>query len=321
MRRCDRTVIRQAHNLDVCCDVDGRRCQTHDKNDGFRAAFLVISRQFCKPTSGGLHRWRRASRPLGQPDDAPAAPAARSHAGGPWWMFALTVWLTTGIAHAQTPAQPADDQKPRLEVDGHVMLDTGFQFKQNDPNYFDVLRTSVLPASENAFGKDGRFFSSVRQSPMGVRTFTPTALGELRTTFEFDLFGVGRGRGSDTTFHLRHAYGELGPFGAGQDREPVHGCRCVSEHARVLGAERGRRLPQRAGPLDADSRRHAIDLRARAPRGGSGDEGRLEYRIEVKNVQARFRCRIFPGIPRRRGLGLFRGCRNPPADPAGRLAG
>ena len=115
-------------------------------------------------------------------------------------MLALTVWLTTGIAHAQTPAQPADDQKPRLEIYGHVMLDTGFQFKQNDPDYFDVLRTSVLPASENEFGKDGRFFSSVRQSRLGIRTFAPTALGELRTTFEFDLFGVGVDAGQ-TTFH------------------------------------------------------------------------------------------------------------------------
>ena len=112
-------------------------------------------------------------------------------------MLALTVWLTSGIAHAQTPAQPPDDQKPRLEIYGHMMLDTGFQFKQNDPNYFDVLRTSVLPASENAFGKDGRFFSSVRQSRLGFRAFLPTALGELRTTFEFESVRRGRGRGSD----------------------------------------------------------------------------------------------------------------------------
>jgi len=35
-------------------------------------------------------------------------------------------------------------------------LDTGFQFKQNDPSYFDVLRTSALPALENAFGEDRR---------------------------------------------------------------------------------------------------------------------------------------------------------------------
>ena len=112
-------------------------------------------------------------------------------------MLALTVWLTTGIAHAQTPAQPADDQKPRLELYGHVMLDTGFQFKQNDPNYFDVLRTSVLPASENAFGEDGRFFSSVRQSRLGVRTFTANCA--RRTAYHVRVRPVrrGPGRGSD----------------------------------------------------------------------------------------------------------------------------
>jgi hypothetical protein len=167
-------------------------------------------------------------------------------------MLVLAVWLTTGIAHAQTPAQPADDQRPRLELYGHAMLDMGYQFKQNDPDFFDVLRTSVLPASENAFGEDGRFFFSVRQSRLGVRTFLPTALGELRTTFEFDLYGVGPDVGQ-TTFHLRHIYGELGQFGAGQYWSPFIGLRRVSDYARVLGPERGRRLPQRAGPLDADS--------------------------------------------------------------------
>ena len=47
----------------------------------------------------------------------------------------------------------------------------------------------------------------------------PTNLGELRTTFEFELFGTGIDAGQ-TTFRLRHAYGELGQFGAGQTWSP-----------------------------------------------------------------------------------------------------
>ena len=63
---------------------------------------------------------------------------------------------------------------------------------------------------------------------------TRPPLGELRTTFEFEMFGTGVDEGQ-TTFRLRHAYGELGAFGAGQYLEPVHGHRRVPELARVPG--------------------------------------------------------------------------------------
>ena len=222
------------------------------------------------------------------------------------WMLALTVWLTTGIAHAQTPAQPANAQKPRLELYGHVMLDTGFQFKQNDPNHFDVLRTSVLPASENEFGQDGRFFSSVRQSRLGVRTFTPTALGELRTTFEFDLFGMGVDAGQ-TTFHLRHAYGELGAFGAGQYWSPfmdVDAFPNTLEYWGPSGAVDYRNVQVRWMPIRGDT---LLTFALERP-GGSGDEGRFEDRIEVKNVQARFPLPDFSGEYRvAGGWGYFEG--------------
>ncbi len=46
-----------------------------------------------------------------------------------------------------------------------------------------------------------------------------TALGELKTQFEFELFGTGVDSGQ-TTFRLRHAYGQLGKVGAGQTWSP-----------------------------------------------------------------------------------------------------
>jgi hypothetical protein len=52
-----------------------------------------------------------------------------------------------------------------------------------------------------------------------VKSSIPTALGDLKTIFEFELFGVGVDAGQ-TTFRLRHAYGELGHFGAGQTWSP-----------------------------------------------------------------------------------------------------
>jgi len=116
-------------------------------------------------------------------------------------------------------AQSSATQGTKLTIYGHAMLDMGYQTGQNHPDWFDVLRPTKLPAYENEFYADGHFFSGVRQSRFGVKSFTPTDLGELRTTFEFELFGTG-GDAGQTTFRLRHAYGELGQIGAGQTWSP-----------------------------------------------------------------------------------------------------
>ncbi len=99
------------------------------------------------------------------------------------------------------------------------MLDMGFEANQSDPNWFDVMRPTKLPSVANQFGEDGHFFSGVRQSRFGVRAYVGTPIGELKTVFEYELFGTGVDAGQ-TTFRLRHAYGELGHFGAGQTWSP-----------------------------------------------------------------------------------------------------
>ena len=81
------------------------------------------------------------------------------------------------------------------------------------------MRPTKLPAYENEYGADGRFFAGVRQSRLGFKGFMPTSLGELKTIFEFELFGTGVDAGQ-TTFRLRHAWGELGQIGAGQTWSP-----------------------------------------------------------------------------------------------------
>ena len=160
----------------------------------------------------------------------------------------------TGPPH--TPAPPVEaaameESGSTFSVYGFAMLDMGYQSKQNDPDWFDVLRPTKLPAFEDQFGEDGHWFSSVRQSRLGVKSSTPTKLGDLKTTFEFEMFGTGVDAGQ-TTIRLRHAYGELGAVRSGADLEPVHGHRRLPQHGRVLGAERDGVLPQRAGALDAD---------------------------------------------------------------------
>ena len=54
------------------------------------------------------------------------------------------------------------------------MLDMGFQANQNDPNWFDVVRPTKLPAFANQFGEDGHFFAGVRQSRFGARAYVAT---------------------------------------------------------------------------------------------------------------------------------------------------
>src|SRR5262249_9687219 len=127
--------------------------------------------------------------------------------------------VTSTSTNADAASGTTEEPKPRLDVYGFAMLDMGYQFKQNDPDWFDVIRPTKLPAFPDQFGKDGHWYDSVRQSRLGVKSYFPTSLGELRTTFEFELFGTGVDAGQ-TTFRLRHAYGELGHFGAGQTWSP-----------------------------------------------------------------------------------------------------
>src|SRR5262249_51782581 len=126
---------------------------------------------------------------------------------------------------ATTPAEPPTPKKQdgkgesTFTIYGFAMLDAGYQFKQNDPNWFDVIRPTKLPAFRDQFEPDGKTYYGVRQSRLGVKSTTPTKYGELKTQFEFELFGTGVDAGQ-TTFRLRHAYGELGQFGAGQTWSP-----------------------------------------------------------------------------------------------------
>ena len=60
------------------------------------------------------------------------------------------------------------------------------------------------PSFEDEFGEDGHYFAGVRQSRLGVKGYIPTDAGELKTIFEFELFGTGVDAGQ-TTFRLRHA--------------------------------------------------------------------------------------------------------------------
>jgi hypothetical protein len=114
--------------------------------------------------------------------------------------------------------QARAEDNTRLEIYGFVQMDAIYSSKQSDPQWTAALRPSKIPVNcptDPGCGQDGLTTFSVRQSRLGFNGLTPTDIGELKTKFEFDMFGVGVDAGQ-TTIRLRHAYGEVGDFLVGQ---------------------------------------------------------------------------------------------------------
>jgi hypothetical protein len=188
---------------------------------------------------------------------------------------------------AAQEAAPGDEARPRLDIYGFAMLDMGYQSGQNDPSWFDVLRPTKLPAYENEYGEDGRFFAGVRQSRLGVKGFIPTSAGEIKTIFEFELFGTGVDAGQ-TTFRLRHAWGELGQFGAGQTWSPFMDPDVFPNSVEYWGPNGMvffRNVQVRWTPWQSGDSRFAIALERP---GASADQGEYAGRIELQDVKGRF---------------------------------
>src|SRR5262245_33059337 len=189
--------------------------------------------------------------------------------------FIVTTLSTTPV-HAQT----------QFDIYGFAMLDMGYQTQQNDPAWFDVLRPTKLPAFDKEFGEDGHFFSGVRQTRIGFKSSTPTDLGDLKTIFEWELFGVGVDAGQ-TTLRLRHAYGELGTWGAGQTWSPFMDIDIFPDSVEYWGPSALaslRNVQVRWRPIQGDTR---MTIALERP-GASGDAGDAAARIEEQGVKGRF---------------------------------
>ena len=179
-----------------------------------------------------------------------------------------------------------DKSKSKFEVYGFAMMDAGYNFNQIDPAWFDVVRPTKLPAFEDQFRPDGNTFFSVRQTRFGVRSTTPTGLGDLKTTFEFELFGTGVDAGQ-TTLRLRHAYGELGKWGAGQTWSPFMDIDVFPnsvEYWGPTGMVFFRNIQVRYMPIQGDTR---MTIALERP-GASADQGDVAGRIELADVRGRF---------------------------------
>ena len=204
-------------------------------------------------------------------------------AGG---LLAAAVWLTPLAAAAQNA--PAADASPRLDIYGFAMLDMGYEANTNDPLWFDTVRPTKLPSFDGEFAPDGHWFAGVRQSRLGVKAFVPTALGELRTIFEFEMFGTGVDAGQ-TTIRLRHAWGELGHFGAGQSWSPFMDIDVFPNSVEYWGPNGMaffRNVQVRWTPWMKPSGSN-FQIALERP-GASADQGNFAGRIELEDVRAHF---------------------------------
>ncbi|MHA4843606.1 DcaP family trimeric outer membrane transporter [Flavitalea antarctica] len=109
----------------------------------------------------------------------------------------------------------AQEKTDNLELYGFILVDGGYNFNSIDPDWFDVMRPTKLPKYKNQFGTSGNYFVSVRQTRFGVRSSTQTKLGELKTQFDFDLYGFGKDAGQ-TTIHLVNGFAQMGKLLVGQ---------------------------------------------------------------------------------------------------------
>jgi outer membrane murein-binding lipoprotein Lpp len=225
----------------------------------------------------------------------PTAPAAEQKApeAEKTTQPSQTVAVPSGVVVAQPEAGtvPLEGQitekKDSVNFYGFVMLDSGYDFGQVDPNWFDVVRPTKLPSFDNEFAPSGNVYAGVRQSRFGVKSSTPTKFGDLNTIFEFELFGTGVDAGQ-TTFRLRHAYGELGQFGAGQTWSPFMDIGVFPNTLEYWGPNGMvffRNVQVRWMPIR--SKKGSVTVALERP-GASGDQGIYADRIELANIRPRF---------------------------------
>jgi DcaP outer membrane protein len=131
---------------------------------------------------------------------------------GPSALVMIAV-LGAGTWHAARAEEPTRS----FEIYGFAQVDLIQDTKRVDPNWQDAFRPSKIATPEGQFGTNGQDDISVKQTRFGVKGVLPTGdhTPPVSFKFEFDLFGTGVDAGQ-TTFRLRHAYGEWGQLLGGQ---------------------------------------------------------------------------------------------------------
>ena len=84
-----------------------------------------------------------------------------------YYLAAIACFFAVQVSAQQ--AEPQEERKVSMEIYGAVMTDAGYDFKQVDPDWFDVMRPTKLPSFKNEYGADGETYFGVRQSRLGVK--------------------------------------------------------------------------------------------------------------------------------------------------------
>jgi hypothetical protein len=232
----------------------------------------------------------RAATAAQKPSPVPQNPAEAKKAGAqPEPMVAVPSEAVIAQPQAGTVPLEGEITEPKGSVSfyGFAMLDSGYDFAQVNPNWFDVVRPTQLPSFPNQYAPSGNVYAGVRQTRFGVKSSTPTKYGDLNTIFEFELFGTGVDAGQ-TTFRLRHAYGELGQFGGGQTWSPFMDIDVFPNTVEYWGPNGMvffRNVQLRWMPVR--SKRGSVTIALERP-GASGDQGVYADRIELANIHPRF---------------------------------
>jgi hypothetical protein len=224
----------------------------------------------------------------------PAVPSAQPQPPAPSEQPQLPVpngQLSEGNVPSPTDQETEQPEKipdhGTLDLYGFIMLDAGYNFQVIDPNWFDVVRPTKLNSSPGEFGANGNTYFSVRQTRFGVKSLTPTPVGDLKTQFEFELFGTGVDAGQ-TTFRLRHAYGQLGKFGGGQTWSPFMDIDVFPNTVEYWGPNGMvffRNVQVRWEPIQGKSN---LVFALERP-GASADGGVYADRVELQNVVPHFK--------------------------------
>ena len=252
-------------------ELKAKMAQLQQTMDDLKAQMAAVEKQ---QTSGGSTPARTAlptSATPQQPSQTPAGATAEQ----------------VNSEAAPDPEMSPEEGATRMDIYGAAMFDTGYEGKPSNPTWFDVLRPTQLPSFPGQYGIGGNWFTSVRQSRFGVKTYTHTSLGELKTIFEFELFGTGVDAGQ-TTFRLRHAWGELGQIGAGQTWSTFMDPDVFPNSIEYWGPNGMvffRNVQLRWTPWHDGDSNFAIAIERP---GASSDGGVYSDFIEMRNIQPRF---------------------------------
>jgi len=128
------------------------------------------------------------------------------------------------VVHAENKATfqlPGTDTS--VTLGGYIKLDAILSDKSAgvDSVGDQMLNPNLIPVGPDAGAhKTNQVTFHARQSRLSLGTSTPTSRGDLTTYLEGDFFGdLPNGNETSTNssgFRLRHAYGTLGGFSAGQ---------------------------------------------------------------------------------------------------------